>query len=404
MNVSSSPTPANATALLLQLAKEPWSLGFYQAMRRLESLYPAMPRWGEARRPIDEPLRLGQSTDLGFAASQIGKFFPATDTQPARIDLLFFGVLGAQGPMPIAFSEYVRDRERRNDDPTSKAFLDLYHHRLACLLYRSWASGRPAIELDRTPPRSSDFARKVTAASGQASRLMRLPDGIARYAAAYSAANRSAEGLRAVLTSDLRTQVRLNEFVGRWLRVARGERTRLVTPTIPSTSPATGQQRRSMRHVTFGLVPTRLGRAAVLGERVFDARQRFGIRLGPMSWRRFARLLPVWDSRSLTSRVSRTSRRLFTLVREYVEPGVDFDVRLVLRGTDVPAPVLGRRSPPLGQGTWLPHHPHHSDHARRAERDRADFVLRPTPVAAPVTAPSFSSDRFASNRVSNRHG
>ena len=53
------------------LAEEPHQHDFYQTLRRLECLYADKPRWGEALRPVDEPVRLGQDPDLSFAPSSL---------------------------------------------------------------------------------------------------------------------------------------------------------------------------------------------------------------------------------------------------------------------------------------------------------------------------------------------
>ena len=63
---SLSPTPA-----LQRIAAEPWRYDFFQAMRLIENQFPDQPRFGTARRPADEPIRLGQTADLSFAPSPL---------------------------------------------------------------------------------------------------------------------------------------------------------------------------------------------------------------------------------------------------------------------------------------------------------------------------------------------
>ena len=65
--------PASGTATgsrrqwLERLAAEPYRHDFYQVMRRFEARHPQLPRLGEALRPADEPLRVGQPAELTFA-------------------------------------------------------------------------------------------------------------------------------------------------------------------------------------------------------------------------------------------------------------------------------------------------------------------------------------------------
>ena len=56
------------------LAEKPFAYDFFQALRRLECLYPAKPRLGEALRPADEPVRLGQEPSLAFAPAALAPF------------------------------------------------------------------------------------------------------------------------------------------------------------------------------------------------------------------------------------------------------------------------------------------------------------------------------------------
>ena len=60
------------------LANAPYRHDFYQTMRRLECLFADKPRWGQALRPVDEPVRLGQDPDLSFAPASLARF----DTSP----------------------------------------------------------------------------------------------------------------------------------------------------------------------------------------------------------------------------------------------------------------------------------------------------------------------------------
>ncbi len=366
--------PVTAAPIFARLAKAPWSAGFFATLRQIDAAHPHLPPLGTGRRPAEEAIRIGQATHLGFAASQIDRFVPQASIA-GRLDLNFFGVLGAQGPMPLAFSEYVRRRERpspeeqRPRDPTAKAFLDVFHHRLATSLYRAWMIGRPPVELDRAMGRSTAFAEKVAASFGGGDRLAALPDGALRFAGRLAATNRSAPGLAALLGGTLSTRVRIDEFTGRWLVVLPAERSRLVTPPHK-------RRARLGAAVGGGAAPTRLGRGALLGRRVFDPRQRFRLRLGPMDWRHYQRLLPTADPATARLRPASTAQRLFALVAEYVEPGMGYDARLILRRDDVPRAKLGARSLRLGHSAWLP------TAAAPRRRNRGDLVLRPTDSAA----------------------
>ncbi|HTU99166.1 MAG TPA: type VI secretion system baseplate subunit TssG, partial [Luteitalea sp.] len=100
------------------LAESPHRHDFYQTLRQLECLFPTRPRWGEALRPADEPVRLGQDPDLAFAPTPLAAFERGTGGVPPRLQVRLFGLLGPNGPMPTHLTEYTRERLRHAGDPT----------------------------------------------------------------------------------------------------------------------------------------------------------------------------------------------------------------------------------------------------------------------------------------------
>ncbi len=152
-------------AFLSALAEAPHRYDFYQTLRRLECLYAEKPRWGEALRPVDEPVRLGQDPDLSFAPAPLAAFDrPAGQTPHLQVRL--FGLLGPNGPLPLHLTEYARERLRHAGDPTLSRFLDMFHHRFIALFYRAWAQAQPHVNRDR--PGQDRFAalrRRASSAS-----------------------------------------------------------------------------------------------------------------------------------------------------------------------------------------------------------------------------------------------
>src|SRR3569623_1961446 len=109
-----APERAAARQLLIDLlARAPEQFDFFQVMRRLENLYcdsPERPRFGQAMRPIDVPIRLGQDPSLSFAPRTLIGVLPSKTGAPPRFTLKFFGLLGPNGPLPLHLTEYARDR------------------------------------------------------------------------------------------------------------------------------------------------------------------------------------------------------------------------------------------------------------------------------------------------------
>jgi type VI secretion system protein ImpH len=338
----------DALAFLSDLARAPHRYDFYQTLRRLECLYDDKPRLGRALRPIDEPVRLGQEPDLAFAPTPLASFEPSSDGRVPRLQVRLFGLLGPNGPMPIHITEYARERLRNAGDPTLSRFLDLFHHRFLALFYRAWAQAQPQVNRDR--PHDDRFTSYVGAFAGLAPAAFRHRDAVSDAAKLFHAGSlvrqvRNAEGLSAILQHFFRVRVRVQEFVGHWLTLSAGERSRLTRGGAA------------------------LGVGAVLGSRVWDRQHKFRIRLGPLTLRQYESFLPGGPA----------LRQLVDWVRLYCCFEHDWDVRLVLRRQEVPPLRLGagRR---LGWTTWLGR--------RQASTDASDLRLDAEAFVNPVGVPA----------------
>ncbi|TDJ36360.1 MAG: type VI secretion system baseplate subunit TssG, partial [Gammaproteobacteria bacterium] len=103
-------TSADTLKFLRELEESPYRHDFFMALRRLESMYPDMPRFGQGARPIDEPIRLGQEPSMAFAPSALASFRAGDKDRPHKLSGFFFGLFGPNGPLPLHLTEYARDR------------------------------------------------------------------------------------------------------------------------------------------------------------------------------------------------------------------------------------------------------------------------------------------------------
>jgi type VI secretion system protein ImpH len=327
------------------LKHSPRTYHIFQALRIIEAANADQPRLGRSHRPSQDPVRLGQAPEVAFPTSTISAFSEDPETGRLRLTQQAFGLFGPHGALPLHLTEYARDRERNHHDSTLVAFADIFHHRMASLFYRAWATGEPAPSFDR---RDDDpFGKKLDALAGLSGQAFEdrdaMPDLAKRhFAGLLAAAPHSEAGLRAVLARFFRAEITIESFVGSWLHLEPTDRGRLGDGAMAGAT---------------------LGGSASLGEKVWSRQAKFRLRIGPLSLEEYRRLLPGGQS----------LKRLAAIIRSYVGDTLDWDANLVLKQDEVPPTVLGS-SGALGLTTWI---------GQRPASDADDLYLT-APTAHPL--------------------
>lgn len=343
--MASKNRPAPDVVTLEQaLQAQPYSFGFYQVLRRFESLNRDKPRIGKSVRPVDDLLRLAQEPSLTFAPATLASFQIGSEHQLSRLAVNFFGMFGPNGPLPLHLTEYARDRLRNSDDHSFSEFLDVFHNRMLSLFYRAWANAQPTVNFDR--PEQDRFSVYTGALFGLGMPSLcnrdEMPDRAKlHFAGRLSSHMRNAEGLAAIIRSFFNVPIQIEEFVGEWLKLPDSCWCRL------GDSPETGV----------------LGINTAIGDYVWQCQQKFRITLGPLDYGNYKQMFPGKDS----------SKRLRALVRNYVGDSMNWDVKLVLKKEKVPCLSLGEDDL-IGLNTWLGE--------RTSEDDADDLVLEPMHVMA----------------------
>ena len=339
--VRNRPTDARVRMgeLLAAVEKAPERYDFFALLRAIECADADRLRLGQATRPSDEPIRLGQEASLAFAPSTLAYMVPGSQGRPPRIGVHFLGMLGPNGPLPIHLTEYARDRLRNAGDQTLVRFLDLFHHRVLALFYRAWANAQPTVNRDR--PASDRFMTYVGSLLGIGSPAVRdrdlFPDSAKLYfAGRFAHQAKNAEGLKAIIADYFGMPTDLEEFVGEWTPLQESERW----------------------HITRTVFAGALGISTILGARAWQRQTKFRIVFGPLKEAEFASMLPGGERLN----------RLSSLVRNYVGDSLNWDVRLFL-DKRVSQPFRLDRITRLGWTSWLGHCPE--------GEGREDLIINP---------------------------
>ena len=323
--------------MLQRVTEAAYAFSFNQVMRHLEAHHRGRPRFGRSVRPAEDSVRLAQDASVEFAAAMLAEWQHGEEGRPDRLLVRFFGLFGPDGPLPLHLTEYVRDRQRNERDPTFARFADIFHHRALSLMYRAWADARPCVTFDR--PEDDRFATYTGALSGLGMPSLRgrdeMPDLTKlHFAGRLANQTRNAEGLAAILSAFFAMAVRVESFAGAWLGLERDDWSRLGASRDTGT----------------------LGGGILLGSRVWSRQHKFRLVFGPLGAAQYERLLPGGDSFA----------RLIPIVRNYAGDVLTWDVQMVLQRDEVPPIHLGRQGR-LGWTTWLM--------PRRSLADAADLCL-----------------------------
>ncbi|NQZ30566.1 MAG: type VI secretion system baseplate subunit TssG [Oceanospirillaceae bacterium] len=313
---------ADRLALYQALAEKPYNYGFYTALRNIENANMDKAKFGRSNRPADDPVRLGQEPSMAFAPSTLASFNKVAGSTE-RLNVLFFGVFGPNGPLPLHLTEYARDRVRNHQDESLSHFADIFHHRLLSLFYRVWADSEPTVNFDR--PNTDEFSIKVASLIGLGEQSLRNCDAMPDYAklhfsGRFAQQNKNAEGLLAILRSYFSMPAQLEQYIGNWLTIPDADCLRLGE-SIESGS---------------------LGENSTLGEKVWECQNKFRLCFGPLNLIEYQRLLP--GGASLVA--------LIAIVRNYLGDEFDWDVQLKLEAEQVKPACLGVFGQ-LGWTTWM---------------------------------------------------
>ena len=308
-----------------RLQKEPYAIGFFQAVRLLERLFPERKPVGRFVNPSEEVAHFAAHPSLAFPASEI-QSLEWNETKPHRMTVNFLGLMGPTGALPQWYTGLVNER-LRSGDKGLRDFLDIFNHRFTSLFFQAWEKYRFAVayergELDRFSRLLLDLIGMGT--DGLQDRQAVPDEAFLFFAGILAQRPRSAKALQLILSEYFEVPVEVQQLLGGWFRLDPATECRLGDRETPSEQ---------------------LGQGAVAGDEVWDQQARARIKLGPLSLAQYLDFLPNGSA----------FPALRALTRFFSNDEIDFEVQLVLDRNEVPSCELGSQgdeSPRLGWVTW----------------------------------------------------
>jgi type VI secretion system protein ImpH len=333
----------NGTALSRQLQEQSHRFEFFQAVRLMHQL--AVAAESGTRRPLgadfspaQEVVRFRAMPSHSFPAGSVVEVRPGkAQDAPPEMTAAFHGLTGPQGVLPQHYTALLIERVRAKDF-SLRDFLDMFNHRALSHFYRAWRKYRFPFAYEDTALKKvaeDDLFTQCLycllglGTGGQRDRAGFDDEALLYFSGHFAHWPRSAVALEGVLNEYFQIPTKVKQFQGDWLYLAVEDRS-----AMPSVGRA-GQY-------------TALGKEAVVGSRVWDVESKFRLRLGPLSYAEFRRLLPDGDM----------LRPICEMVRLYAGMHLEFDVQLVLKRREVPRCRLGGDAAGgsrLGWNTWVRH-------------------------------------------------
>ncbi len=278
--------------------------GFYQLLYMLERVHTGAPQLGETGPAAAEKIRMRPSAAMSFPASDVERvedLVGPDGVERTRITTTFMGLYGASSPLFSYFVERIAQAEHQGQRESVRDMLDVMHHRLLSLLYRTWTKYR--LYVGYRSKGEDPFTRRMLCAAGIDGFGAHNPPIhkflFLRYAPMLAWRARTARGLNIALIELFGNMgVQIEQFIGAWTLIEKPYRNKL------------GQANAS------------LGNSFTIGRYVFDASSRYKIVLGPLGYDDYLAFLPGGHKRPLLRGVCAVfTRGMYDVVLElHVKP------------------------------------------------------------------------------------
>ncbi|MFP2505016.1 type VI secretion system baseplate subunit TssG [Buttiauxella gaviniae] len=291
---------------------------FYQQVRLLlQAIHQQQPAAKEQL--LDEAVRFVSPLSLDAPKGEVGNITRSADGR-WQVEVWAQGLTGALGALPVVYTEWVIERYYRYGDRAGKAFFDIFTHRLQCLRYLAWEKYHYYAHAEQRE--ALPLAEATQAICGVLHEPSAFADG--RYASLLAPAVRSMVNLETLLGHAFAVPMSIVPFSRQWQPIDEIWCCQLGASAQP------------------------LGNAPMLGRVRWEHQSSFRLLIGPLSLPQALRFFP--DEADFV--------RLCRQLREYLGPGLDFEIELQIDNHSSTPPSLAEsqlgRNACLGQDLTRP--------------------------------------------------
>lgn len=292
---------------------------FFYLLRLIENIRNDLPKIGEARGPEGEAIRFGQTPYLNFPATTISAIQEThRHNEDLSILVYFFGLLGANGPLPLEMTSYIHQRAIHEYDLGTKRFLDIINHRFLSLFYRAFSKNELPISFDR---KAGEIERVFNALTCTGSKVKnKLPDyAVLSLIRFLIQKDKSIDGLEKSLQLYFQMPLSVKDFVERQHQIPKDFLLHL------------GNKETSL-----------LGVNSQIGSKYYTRTKDISVVIGPISFENSLAFMPRQQA----------FIELCEIIKLYLSKPLDFDLVLKIDSSTIKGTVLKGKYA-LGQSTHI---------------------------------------------------
>lgn len=253
---------------------------------------------------LNEKIKFKSVLSLDAPDGEIDNIFENPKTGLIEVTSWYDGLTGAMGALPVAYCEWLIERQMRYGDSSARDFFDIFGHRLFCLTYLAWKKNNLCARAESE--KHLPLRTPILSICGLLNNAH--VDSQSKYPSLFGMPVRSMINLELWLSQLFKVKVEIKPFTGGWRPVPDNECCILGNTLIP------------------------LANAPMIGRVRVERHSHFDIILGPMSPKESLRFLPSCS----------TWKDIWYCVRDYVGLVMEFSISLVISSSGIAPTHLGR--------------------------------------------------------------